>query len=126
MSPARKRQAQPASVEAAPASAERESAAGVPKVRIDGEFTIYRAAELKPVLLAGVGQPGVVELDLSAVTDLDAAGIQLLMMAKKAALESGCELRLGPQSAVVADVMALLDLGKFFAAPAASSGTGAR
>jgi anti-anti-sigma regulatory factor len=52
-------------------------------LRIEGELTIFRAMELKPVLLA---VPPVDEVDLSGVTDLDTAGVQLLMLAKKTAL----------------------------------------
>lgn len=49
-------------------------------LRIEGEFTIYRAMELKPVLFA---QPPVTEIDLSGVTEFDSSGLQLLMLAKK-------------------------------------------
>ena len=54
-------------------------------LHIEGEMSIYRAAELKQVLLAALEQTRVLELDLSAVTELDTAGVQLLLMLKKSA-----------------------------------------
>lgn len=86
-------------------------------VSIEGEFTIYRAAELKPVLLEAVTRDGVVELDLSRVTEFDTAGLQLLMLAKRAAGAAGRELRLVRHSPVVVDVLQLLDLAAYFGDP---------
>lgn len=80
-------------------------------LKIDGEFTIFRAAELKPVLLAS---PPVTEIDLSGVTDLDTAGVQLLMLAKKSALAQGRDLRLTGHSPAVMDVFELLNVAAYF------------
>jgi anti-sigma B factor antagonist len=49
-------------------------------LRIEGELTIFRAMELKPALLP---VPPLTEIDLSGVTEIDTAGVQLLMLAKK-------------------------------------------
>ena len=83
-------------------------------LRIDGELTIFRAAELKPVLLA---EPALTEIDLSGVTDLDTAGVQLLMLAKKTALAQGRELRLSGHSPAVLDVFELLNVAAYFGDP---------
>jgi anti-sigma B factor antagonist len=80
-------------------------------LKIDGELTIFRAAELKPALLA---EPPVTEIDLSGVTDLDTAGVQLLMLAKKTAVTQGRDLHLTGHSAVVMDVFELLNLAAHF------------
>lgn len=85
------------------------SAANV--LRIDGELTIFRAMELKPAFLA---QPPVTEIDLSGVTDLDTAGVQLLMLAKKTALAQGRDVRLVGHSAAVIDVFELLNVAAYF------------
>ena len=85
-----------------------------PVLRIEGEMTIYRAAELKLVLLA---DPPPLEVDLSGVTDIDTAGVQLLMMAKKAAQAAQRELRLVAHSQAVTDVFELLNLGAYFDDP---------
>jgi len=83
-------------------------------LKIDGELTIFRAAELKPVLLA---EPALTEIDLSGVTDLDTAGVQLLMLAKKTALAQGRELRLSGHSPAVLDVFELLNVAAYFGDP---------
>ena len=83
-------------------------------LRIDGELTIFRAMELKPTLLA---EPPVTEIDLSGVTDLDTAGVQLLMLAKKTALAQGHELRLSGHSHAVLDVFELLNVAAYFGDP---------
>ncbi|MBB1075021.1 STAS domain-containing protein [Rhodoferax sp. 4810] len=85
------------------------SAANV--LKIDGELTIFRAMELKPALLA---LPPVTEIDLSGVTDLDTAGVQLLMLAKKTAQAQGRDVRLVGHSPAVMDVFELLNVAAYF------------
>ena len=86
--------------------------------RIDGEFTIYRAAELAAALksaLADVAEGGVFELDLSGVTEMDCAGVQLLMAARRSAKDTRRALRVAGGSPVVAEVFATLQLAPNFA-----------
>ncbi len=83
-------------------------------LRIEGEFTIFRAAELKQTLFV---EPPITEIDLSAVTELDSAGLQLLMLAKKTALAQGRELRLTGHSEAVIDVFELLNVSGYFGDP---------
>lgn len=80
---------------------------------IEGEMTIYQATELKQSLLAFLEQGDELEIDLSAVTEIDTAGVQLLIAAGKTAEARQKGLRLTRPSAVVADVFALfcLDAG---------------
>jgi anti-sigma B factor antagonist len=84
---------------------------------IEGEMTIYRAAELKLTLLTAVDESTAVEVDLSKVTELDSAGIQLLMLAKQSAQARQRELRLVSHSPAVLDVLDLLNLGSYFGDP---------
>jgi anti-sigma B factor antagonist len=81
---------------------------------IDGEMTIYRAAELRESLSAALAAGNDLELNLSAVTELDSAGVQLLMAAKKTARESQHELRLVGHSPAVLEVFETLDLAGHF------------
>ena len=67
---------------------------------IVGELTIYRAAELKDALLAEAALPGG-RLDLGGVTDIDTAGLQLLLLARREAAACGHVLPLQPVSAAV-------------------------
>ena len=80
-------------------------------LRIEGEFTIYRAMELKPVLFA---QPPVTEVDLSGVTEFDSSGLQLLLLAKKTALAQDRPFALVGHSQAVIDVFELLDVAGYF------------
>ena len=84
---------------------------------IEGEMTIYRAEELKQALLAAVERAAVLEIDLSAVTELDSAGVQLLMLAKESARARGAELRLAAHSPAVMEVFELIELGPYFGDP---------
>lgn len=86
-------------------------------LRIEGELTIYRAAELKATLLDAVVSHPAVEIDLSAVSEFDTAGVQLLMAAKRAAAARETTLRLVGHSTPVLDVFELLDLSGHFGDP---------
>ena len=83
-------------------------------LRIVGELTIFRAAELKQAMLE---RPDLQEIDLSGVTDMDSAGLQLLMFAKKMALAQQRDLRLVGHSAAVAEVFELLNVTDYFDHP---------
>jgi anti-anti-sigma factor len=80
-------------------------------LRIEGEFTIFLAAKLMPVLLQ---EPAPTEIDLSGVTEMDSAGVQLLMLAKRSALEQDRELRLVGHSPAVLEVFELLNVAAYF------------
>lgn len=84
---------------------------------IEGEMTIYQAADLKQTLAAALQQCEVLEIDLSAVSEIDTAGIQLLIATKKAAQAGGKELRLIAHSDAVLEAFELLDLSGYFGDP---------
>jgi anti-sigma B factor antagonist len=80
---------------------------------IEGELTIYRAAELKPALLeAAAGETPAV--DLSQVTEFDSAGLQLLLLAAREAQRRGKGLQLQAPSEAVREVLAMLDMADRF------------
>lgn len=83
-------------------------------LRIDGELTIYRAAELKPWLLQGIEASPRPEVDLSGVTDIDTAGLQLLILAKRQARALGREATFVRHSPPVLEVLALTGLAGWF------------
>lgn len=78
------------------------------RLQIDGEFSIYRATELKEMVLTAVAQAPCLELDLSAVSELDTAGVQILLLARQTALAHGHALRLVASSPAVQATLALL------------------
>jgi anti-sigma B factor antagonist len=84
------------------------------RLAIDGEMTIYRAAELKPLVLDALKDHSTLELDLSGVTEMDTAGLQILVLAKQAAQAAGSSLRLSGHSHAVLDVFELLDMAAYF------------
>ncbi len=82
-----------------------------------GEMTIYHAAALAPQLLEALAQSEAVEIDLSGVSELDASGVQLLMLMKREAGAAGKPLTLSGHSPVVLEVFELLGLGGWFGDP---------
>lgn len=90
---------------------------------IEGDLTIYRAAELKEALLAAINRVHAnakvqtLEVDLAGVTEIDTAGVQLLMLAKRSALQLQRQVRLVAHSPAVLEVFELLDLAGWFGDP---------
>lgn len=83
-------------------------------LRIEGELTIFRAMELKPEILS---TPPPEEIDLTGVTEIDTAGVQLLMLAKREAAAQQRELRLVGHSPAVIEVFELLNVAAYFGDP---------
>ncbi len=84
------------------------------RIVIEGELNIYTAAAMKDTLLAGLLTNEELELDLSAVDEFDAAGLQLLIMAKQGATALGRVLRITGCTPVVLDILNLAGLSDFF------------
>ncbi|MEW5755495.1 MAG: STAS domain-containing protein [Pseudomonadota bacterium] len=82
--------------------------------KIDGDMTIYTAAELKPTLLSLLEGGNEAELDLSRVAEIDAAGVQLLMLAKREAARAGKTLRFVNHSQSVVECLDLCNLTAAF------------
>ncbi len=82
------------------------------RVCVSGEMIIQHSAELKPLLLAAVqGGPAMegIQLDLSGVTEIDTAGLQLLLMLRH---EASREARAFSVVQVSGAVRRMLDLCK--------------
>lgn len=99
-----------------------EENAASPRLGIEGELTIYAAAELKPrfaQLLDEIAQSPQKqgEVDLSQVSEIDSAGLQLLLLAKREAARRGIGLALCGHSPAVIDCFDLCDLGAVFGDP---------
>ncbi|SFH02883.1 anti-anti-sigma factor [Duganella sp. CF458] len=75
---------------------------------IEGDLTIRRVQELKDVLLARLAQSQALEVDLAGVTEIDTAGAQLLLLARRAAQVHRKEVRLVAHSPAVASLFELL------------------
>jgi ABC-type transporter Mla MlaB component len=80
-------------------------------LRLDGEMTVFRAAEIKQLLAE---RPDAVELDLAGITEFDTAGVQLLLMQRRIAARRGAALRLRAAGEAVRELLALYGLqGQF-------------
>ncbi len=97
----------------------------VKRLVLEGELTIYGAAELQARLVAALADaPEGLEIDLADVTELDSAGVQLLMATQRAARVSGRTLTFHAPSDAVRDVIELFDLAAFFDIATAASPQG--
>ena len=96
-----------------------DSDTGNAALAISGEFTIFSAAALKQTLLDTIAQggPGDIDIDLSDVSEIDSAGLQLMVMTKREAAAAGKNVRFVRHSDAVLDLIDLCDLSGFFGDP---------
>jgi len=62
---------------------------GLCRIAVDGEMTIYTALALKDELLSPLAQCETLEINLAGVSEIDSAGLQLLIVVKTAAKARG-------------------------------------
>ena len=94
-----------------------ETSNGVCHARVAGEMTIYHAAEMKGELLHCLGCGAEIEIDLSEVCEIDTAGFQLLLLAKREAVNAGKPLRLVAHSPATLEVLDLFGMAPYFGDP---------
>jgi anti-anti-sigma factor len=95
-------------------ASKKKAACAAPQLHLTGELTIFRATELKQLILSS---PPPVEIDLAGVTEIDTAGLQLLLLAKQTARADHRELRLVAHSAAVTELFELLHVAAHFGDP---------
>ncbi len=83
-------------------------------IPVEGEMTIFRAQELREFIMPLVSGNDEIEVDLSRVTEVDAAGMQLMVSVKLEAILRGKTLRYTGHSKPVLEMIDLCDLGGFF------------
>jgi len=81
---------------------------------VDGNMTIYEAAADKPVLLEALRKARETEIDLSSVREMDTAGLQLLILAKREATSVGKIMRLTRHSPASLEVLDRYNLAAYF------------
>lgn len=86
-------------------------------LHLEGELTIYRAAELKARLMEGLNGGKPLEVDLSGVTEVDGAGLQLLILAKDETRGNDQRVRFVGHSPAVLEVIDLANLSGQFGDP---------
>ena len=80
------------------------------KVAIDDELTIVTAASHRETLLAALRDASGVRVELSGISDLDTAGLQVLLLLRDEGARLHVPVEFGEPSAAVAEVLALTRL----------------
>lgn len=87
-------------------------------LKLAGELTIYTAAEARTGLAERLERKGPLpELDLSGVEELDTAGLQVLLWAKREAAAHDKPLPFANHSPAVVEVFDLLKIAAIFGDP---------
>ncbi|ANQ83496.1 lipid asymmetry maintenance protein MlaB [Azoarcus olearius] len=81
------------------------------------DMTIYHAAEQKQQLVAALAQADELQIDLSAVAEIDTAGFQLLILVKREAQRLGKRARIVAHSAAVREVVDFFNMAAEFGDP---------
>lgn len=84
------------------------------QLSLNGDLTIYNAVECKTKLLESLQDCKSLELDLSAVGEMDSAGFQLLLLLKRQAEQQQCNLSISKHSQAVQDVIIFYNMDKHF------------
>lgn len=79
-------------------------------IEIKGELSIYTVAALRQQLLDALDGAAEVDVDLSEVSEMDSAGMQLMVAAKREAALRDKALRFSGHSPAVFDVLELCQL----------------
>lgn len=82
------------------------------------EFTVHHVRALAPTLIQAARSGASLNLDLSEVSHIDTAGIQLLLTLRREAARSLTRLEFASPSAAVSDMVAFYQLGSLLQAPA--------
>jgi len=91
------------------------------RIHVDGEMTVYTCSDLKARLFAELADHmDATELDLSGVVEIDTAGLQLLLIARRYVSDGGRELRVSNPSRPVSDVLELCRLNACLTAEASA------
>lgn len=81
------------------------------------DLTIYSAMQTKPTILEALAHCTALEIDLSQVGEIDSAGFQLLLLAKREAARQGKTLRLAAHSAAVRETLDFFNMAAHFGDP---------
>lgn len=87
------------------------------QLRPEGELSIYTAAEFKDRLVNALEQCPAVGIDLSQVSEMDTAGLQLLILAKRESETRHIDLNLTGHSEAVREVLDICSMAAYFGDP---------
>ncbi len=72
---------------------------------IDGELTIYTVMQNQKSLVEKFSPDKMLEVDMSAVDEIDLSGLQLLAAMRKQLSDNGCEMKVTQASDVVTEAL---------------------
>ncbi|AMO35542.1 Anti-sigma B factor antagonist [Thauera humireducens] len=87
------------------------------RIAIGEDMTIYNAAVQKQALIDALAAGQRLEIDLSAVGEIDTAGFQLLMLVKREARRLGKEAQIVAHSEAVREVIDFYNMAAEFGDP---------
>jgi len=90
---------------------------GITQVIMQDEMTIYTALEQTNELLPHLKIDSELQINLSAVSEIDSAGVQILMLLKQESKHKNIKLSLTQHSQAVVEVFELLNLSSYFGDP---------
>ena len=96
-----------------------QAAGAFTRLAVEGSMTVYEAVEQKKGLLEALAGAQALELDLSAVDEIDTAGLQLLFLARREGCKTDKPVRLVAKSDALTEVLGRYGLGSSFDEPAA-------
>lgn len=88
-----------------------------PPLVITEDLTIYHALEQKQLLLDALAATGELELNLAQVSEIDTAGLQLLVLLKKEAQRAGKPVRIVAHSQAVSSLIDFCNMAAEFGDP---------
>ena len=90
---------------------------GSQPLAITEDLTIYHALEQKQLLLDALAVTSELELNLAHVSEMDTAGLQLLVLLKKEAQRAGKQVRIVAHSQAVSSVIDFCNMAAEFGDP---------
>jgi anti-anti-sigma factor len=90
---------------------------GTCRLQVDGELTIYNALQIRDGLLEHLVATDGIEVDRGGVTEMDTAGVQLLLATKREGIRLGKIVRYVSHSQAVLEVIDLYNMAAQFGDP---------
>lgn len=84
---------------------------------IKDELTIYTASEMKQQLLEHLSKCNELEISMAQVSEMDSAGVQIVLLLRHEAYRQGKELRFVNHSPAVLEVLEILNLVPYLGDP---------
>lgn len=90
---------------------------GLCEIDLDGELTIYEAAELNKEIFKKTEKCKGVSINLSNVAEIDTSCFQILMASKRECDRKEIEFTMNSHSPAVLEIMELYNMGSYFGDP---------